>query len=127
MKIDVNFGENVPYTLARYCIQLNPKLILSACIPYHLSHVNPTLLINPCIYPVSLRGFKIIVFGLSGLLPQTIGVSWLILIYIYWRFCVTKPATKQTSAGCNKLVMRGGIKLVTIPFTCYSSFTLLVK
>ncbi|RNA42481.1 hypothetical protein BpHYR1_019938 [Brachionus plicatilis] len=49
----------LPYTLARYCMQLNPKLILSACIPYHLSHVNPTLLINPCIYPVSLvRGFK---------------------------------------------------------------------
>ncbi|RNA33712.1 hypothetical protein BpHYR1_024310 [Brachionus plicatilis] len=44
----------LPYTLARYCMQLNPKLIISACIPYHLSHVNPTLLINPCIYPVSL-------------------------------------------------------------------------
>ncbi|RNA15914.1 hypothetical protein BpHYR1_027703 [Brachionus plicatilis] len=28
----------LPYTLARYCMQLNPKLILSACIPYHLSN-----------------------------------------------------------------------------------------
>ncbi|RNA04057.1 hypothetical protein BpHYR1_038169 [Brachionus plicatilis] len=42
------------YTLARYCMQLNQKLILSACIPYHLPHVNPTLLINQCIYRVSL-------------------------------------------------------------------------
>ncbi|RNA12625.1 hypothetical protein BpHYR1_021976 [Brachionus plicatilis] len=31
-----------------------------ACIPHHLSHINPTLLINPCIYPVSLTlGLKL--------------------------------------------------------------------
>ncbi|RNA11672.1 hypothetical protein BpHYR1_048540 [Brachionus plicatilis] len=53
-KIKVIINTKLPYTLARYCMQLNSKLILSACIPYHLSHVNPTLLINPCIYPVSL-------------------------------------------------------------------------
>ncbi|RNA40985.1 hypothetical protein BpHYR1_044508 [Brachionus plicatilis] len=56
-----------------------------------------------CMHPVPSLPF--IVFGLSGLLPPN----------------------QQTSAGCNKLVMRGGIKLLTIPFTCFSSFTLLVN
>ncbi|RNA18951.1 hypothetical protein BpHYR1_000616 [Brachionus plicatilis] len=34
------------------------KLVnIRACIPYHLSHVNPTLLIYPCIYPVFLTHY----------------------------------------------------------------------
>ncbi|RNA12346.1 partitioning defective 3 -like protein [Brachionus plicatilis] len=46
--------NQTPGPLGIHVIPTFDSICQSACIPYHLSHVNPTLLINPCNYPVSL-------------------------------------------------------------------------
>ncbi|RNA34971.1 hypothetical protein BpHYR1_036615 [Brachionus plicatilis] len=50
MKNISNFDEKKNYIISNVIY----FTLMHACIPYHLSHVNPTLLINPCIYLVSL-------------------------------------------------------------------------
>ncbi|RNA10335.1 hypothetical protein BpHYR1_051729 [Brachionus plicatilis] len=56
----------------------------TACIPYHLSHVNPTLLINPCIYPVSLKPVQFTVQ--NRYLPKTtlvVAIGGLVIIGLF--------------------------------------------